>query len=468
MAATATKQRARILIVDDDDRETAELRSSLSPRFSCEVASSGETGLAAFGSNPFDVIVASTILTGMSALDLLDSVRQQRPDIAFILIGDDAGVSSAIEAGKRGAHDYILRPIDDGALGRSVDRAVAQLDARHQGVERLAKSLSGGSEPAIIGSSIRLAETLDAADRVAHSAAPVLLVGETGTGKDLLAQRIHARGPRRQRPFVVVNAGAIPATLLDSELFGHVAGAFTGATRARKGLVAEADGGTLFLDEIADLPIELQGRLLRVLESSAIRSVGADHERQVDVRFLAATQRDLSLAVRERTFREDLYFRLNVLAIHVPPLRDRREDLPALIAYFFDSARARNPRSPVEEISPAAYEELLRSTWPGNVRELQGFVERLVVLGKGRRIERADVELIGAPFDISESPLSSGSSPKSSGSSSSGSQELSSLRDVTTKHVETVLTSTGGDKARAAAILGIDVSTLYRWQRRRP
>ena len=220
----------------------------------------------------------------------------------------------------------------------------------------------------------------------------MLLVGETGTGKDLLAARIHARGPRRHRPYVVVNASAIPATLLDSELFGHVPGAFTGATRARRGLILEADGGTLFLDEIADLPIELQGRMLRVLEAKAIRPVGGDHERQVDVRFVAATHRDLSFAVRQGTFREDLYFRLNVLAIPVPALRERLDDLPALIKYFFDDARAaKRANSPVAEIAPEAHALFMSYAWQGNVRELQACIERLVVLGKTARVEESDV-----------------------------------------------------------------------------
>jgi two-component system, NtrC family, response regulator HydG len=448
----SAKQRPRILIINEDDREADALRAALSPRFSCEIVSEAETGLTAFGSTPFDVVVASSVLTGMSAFDLLDSVREQHPDIAFIVIGDDAGVANVIEAGKRGASDYILRPIDVSLLSGSVSRALAQPDGRQS--SRLSRAALAEAETAIIGTSACIADTLAAVDRVAHSSAPVLLVGETGTGKGLLASRIHARGPRRHRPFVVVDAGAVAATLLDSELFGHVAGAFEGATRVRRGLVAEADGGTLFLDDVDDLPLELQGRLLRVLESSAIRPVGADQARQVDVRFLAATKRDLAHAVSERKFREDLYFRLNALAIDVPPLRDRRDDLPALIAHFFDSARARNPRSLVEEIGPLAHEALLRSDWPGNVRELQGFIERLVVFAKGPRVELPDVEARIVEITIPEG-------------ASAHSTQLGSLRDMTIRHVETVLASTSGDKARAAAILGIDVSTLYRWQRRR-
>jgi two-component system response regulator HydG len=408
---------ARVLIVGPDPRATDQMRSTLASRFACEVVPSGETGLAAFGSQPFDVVVANDPLQGMSGLELLDNVRMQSPETAFILVGDvqeaglSAGLAAAIEAGKRGAYDYIVGPVDDGRLLGCVERAFAQVERRSNR-------------------------------------------GATGTGKDVLAARIHARGPRRHRPFVVIDASAIAAHLLDSELFGHVAGAFTGATRARKGLIAEAEGGTVLLDGIADLPIEQQGRLLRVMESSAVRSVGEDHEHRVDVRFIATTHSDLSDAVRARTFREDLYFRLDVLSIHVPPLRERREDLPALIEYFFDRARARNPRSPVNEIAPAAHRRLVEAEWPGNVRELQGFLERLVVLGKAPRVELSDLDLRRELGSLVGGPQSSG--------------KLSSLREMSTRHVEAVLVSTNGDKARAAAILGVDVSTLYRWQRRPP
>jgi two-component system response regulator HydG len=257
-----------------------------------------------------------------------------------------------------------------------------------------------------------------------------------------------------------VNAGAIPSTLLDSELFGHVAGAFTGATRARRGLIAEAEGGTLFLDEIADLPIELQGRMLRVLEGKGIRPVGGDHERPVDVRFIAATHRDLAFAVRAGKFREDLYFRLNVLAIELPPLRDRRDDLPSLIQYFFDDARARNPRSKVDTLAPEARAMLTSHPWYGNVRELQAMIERLVVLGKSSRVEAADVAAIQAS--------GSGETEIIPPSSSLAAEELTSIREITMRHVARVLAHTGGDKAAAAAILEVDISTLYRWLHRAP
>jgi two-component system response regulator HydG len=445
--------RARVLIVGDDARATNRMRGALSTLYTCEVASFAETGLAVFGSDPFDIVVANDTSDCRSGLELLDTVHKQSPETAFILVGEvgeSGSVASAVEAGKRGAYDYIVGPIDERAVVGRVERAAADLERRRLAAEQAVRH---AAEPTIIGTSDALAHALDAVDRVAHATAPVLLVGESGTGKDAFAQRIHARSPRRHRPYVVINASAIPTTLLDGELFGHAAGALSGSTRARRGLIAEADGGTVYIDEIADIPIEAQGRLLHVIETGRIRPVGADQEQPIDVRFICATHRELSVAVRERGFREDLYFRLSVLAIELPSLRDRRDDLPSLIDHFLERARQRNPRSPVETLAPAAYQRLLAAEWPGNIRELSGIIERLVILGKSARIEARDLDVLRA------------ASPRVAPAAAAAGK-LASLRDVTTRHVETVLASTGGDKPRAAAILGVDVSTLYRWQRK--
>jgi two-component system response regulator HydG len=454
------RRRYRVLVVDDDDRAAAKLQTVLAPHFACDVASSGEAAMNLLSQESIDVMVAHLEhAAGTSGFDLLASSREQSPATKVIVVGTDASATGLLEAGRRGAADYLLSPVDGALLFSSVARALSHLDeAREPGTPLLTpRPFTPGT---IVGTSPALVEALEAADRVAHSSAPVLLIGETGTGKDLLAARIHARGPRRHRPYIVVNAGAIPSTLLDSELFGHVAGAFTGATRARRGLIAEAEGGTLFLDEIADLPIELQGRMLRVLEGKGIRPVGGDHERPVDVRFIAATHRDLAFAVRAGKFREDLYFRLNVLAIELPPLRDRRDDLPSLIQYFFDDARARNPRSKVDTFAPEARAMLTSHPWYGNVRELQAMIERLVVLGKSSRVEAADVAAIQAS--------GSGETEIIPPSSSLAAEELTSIREITMRHVARVLAHTGGDKAAAAAILEVDISTLYRWLHRAP
>ncbi len=436
---------ATVLVVSDEHTGAA-VRSALAHTFACEMATTGDAGLAAFGRGPIDVVVSDESVADIRGLDLLDTIRSRSPTVPFILLGGAGDVESATEAGRRGVFEYVVKPLDGLTLSRCVQRAVV---VRKQ---HLAKGVSDvGSLPGtmIIGSSPRFMATLEAIDRAAQSAAPVLLVGETGTGKDLLAARVHALGARRHRPFVVVNAAALPANLLDSELFGHVAGSFTGATRARRGLIAEADGGTLFLDEIADLPIDLQGRLLRVIESGQVRPVGADHERTVDVRFVAATHCELSVAVAEKRFREDLFHRLNVLAVHVPPLRERTFDVRALIDHFFQRALAKSPRSPVRDFAPAAYERLLHARWPGNVRELSAVVERLVVFGHRPRIELADLENADGALPPAAVP-----------------EEILSLRELSLRHVDAVLAKTGGDKVKAAALLGIDLSTLYRWKRR--
>jgi two-component system response regulator HydG len=286
---------------------------------------------------------------------------------------------------------------------------------------------------------------------IAASAAPVLISGESGSGKDLVAQAVHDEGPRRNRPFVSVNAAALPEALLESELFGHVRGAFTGATEARTGLFATAHGGTLFLDEIGDMPRGLQAKLLRVLEIGEVRPIGSDHVRTVDVRVIAATHRDLSVYIASGQFREDLYFRLNVLPIAVPPLRERRSDIAELAAHFLAKARERMPGSPVRSFGPEALDALERAPWPGNVRELASTVERTVVFGR-----HATVGLEDLPRFTTGPSSDSGTPPA---------RELCTLRRLSEEHVAWVLQQTEGNKPRAAKILGINLSTLYRWQR---
>jgi two-component system response regulator HydG len=434
---------AKVLVVSDEP-VAAVVRRALSHAYACEMALTSDAGLAAFGRTQFSVVVSDERVGDARGLDLLDTLRLRSPLVPFILLGGAGDVDSATEAGRRGVFAYVAKPLDGARLAQTVHRAVVQ---RTQHATRTGDAAATGT--VLVGSSRAFTTVLEDVDRAAQSSAPLLLIGETGTGKDLLAARVHATGPRRHRPYVVVNAAALPATLLDSELFGHVAGSFTGATRARRGMVAEADGGTLFLDEIGDLPLELQGRLLRVIENGRARPVGADHERSVDVRIVAATHRDLSLAVAEHRFREDLYYRLNFLTVRVPPLRERTDDLLALVDHFFQRALARNPRSLVTEIAPEALQSLRRARWPGNVRELSAVVERLVVFGKSARIEVTDLDVPGGGPPLDAAP-----------------DRILSLREMSERHVDAVLAEVGGDKVKAVALLGIDLSTLYRWKRR--
>ncbi len=295
-----------------------------------------------------------------------------------------------------------------------------------------------------------------AIDFVAQSSAPVLITGETGVGKELVARAIHARGARGHRPFVAVNTSAIPQDLLEGELFGHARGAFTGASQARKGLLTEADGGTLLLDEIGDMPFGLQAKLLRVLQFGDVRPLGSDRTHRVDVRVIAATHCDLPALVKEGKFRQDLYYRLNVLPVVVPPLRDRREDIPALAAYFLAEACKRAPRSPVRSLGPDALRVLLDSSWPGIVRELASAIERAVVFGVDEAIDvkhLASVPPISTDASASAWPFPS--------------DAPWTLRQLSTTYTDWVLAETCGNKERAAKILGVDLSTLYRRQRAR-
>jgi two-component system response regulator HydG len=289
-------------------------------------------------------------------------------------------------------------------------------------------------------------------DRVAASTAPVLIMGETGVGKELVAQAIHTRGERRGGPFVAVNTSAVQDDLFESELFGHVRGAFTGAVQARNGLLTEADGGTLFLDEIGDMPLGMQAKLLRVIQFGEVRPVGSDRPHRVDVRVIAATHRDLPAFVRDGRFREDLYFRLNVLPILVPPLRARRDDIPALAQHFLSEARQRSPRTPVRVIGEEALRLLAGAPWPGNVRELASAIERAVVFSSDEVL---------APEHLSPTPAA----PTQTPSWPAMDHAPWTLQRLNHAYTEWVLSQTGGDKPRAAEILGIDLSTLYRWLR---
>ncbi len=293
-----------------------------------------------------------------------------------------------------------------------------------------------------------------AIDGVARSSAPVLVTGETGVGKELVARAIHARSARRSHALVAVNTSAIPAELLEGELFGHARGGFTGAVHARKGLLTEAHGGTLLLDEIGDMSFGLQAKLLRVLQFGEVRPVGSDQVHHVDVRFIALTHRDLRALVKEGRFREDLYFRLDVLSVHVPPLRDHPEDIPVLAEHFLQQACVRAPASPVRSIGRDALHALSGRRWPGNVRELASTIERAVVFGAGELIDTRHFPYVPNAGPAPVWPCAS--------------QSPWTLRQVSHAYADWVLAQTGGDKQRAAAIMGVDLSTLYRWQRRRP
>jgi two-component system response regulator HydG len=444
---------SRVLIVDDD----AEMRQALEEVFSadghgCEVAADALTALEFVERQTFDVVVCDVVMEGMSGLELLDRVKRTHPAVPFIVITGAGGVQQAVEAIKRGAFEYLVKPCGADELRRTVASA---LDKRRHPSESQRISLPPTSvgKPELIGSGLAMRNLQTAIDFVARSSAPVLVTGETGAGKELVARAIHARSDRHPQPFVAVNMSAIPEDLLEAEIFGHVRGAFTGAAQSRKGLFTEADGGTLMLDEIGDMPLSLQAKLLRVLQFGDIRPVGSERTHHVDVRVIAATHRNLPALVKEGRFREDLYFRLDVLPLFVPPLRDHREDIPALAAYFVAEACKRAPLSPVRSIGPDALRMLSEAPWPGNVRELASSIERAVVFGVDEKIDANQLSSVQSTAPPQAWPFPS--------------DAPWTLRRLSRAYTDWVLVETGGNKERASAVLGIDLSTLYRWQRAR-
>jgi two-component system, NtrC family, response regulator HydG len=441
---------SRVLIVDDD----VEMREAVAGLFSadghaCELAGDAIAALEVVDRQTFDAVICDVVMEGMSGLELVDRVKRTHPALPVILITGKGGVSQAVDAVKRGAFEYIVKPFRGDELRRIVASAI---DGRQHPVESVRLSLPhpvGKAE--IVGNAPAIRALQTAIDFVARSSAPVLVTGETGSGKELVARAIHDRSSRAHHPFVAVNMSAIPEELLEAEIFGHVRGAFTGAAQPRKGLFTEADGGTLLLDEIGDMSIGLQVKLLRVLQSGDVRPVGSDRTHHVDVRVIAATHRDLPKLVKEGRFREDLFFRLDVLSVFVPPLREHREDIPALAAYFLAQACQRAPLSPVRSIGPDALRVLSDADWPGNVRELSSSIERAVVFGVDEMIDSDQLSVArGGP------PAPAWPFPR---------HAPWTLRHLSRTYAEWVLAEADGNKERAAEILGIDLSTLYRWQR---
>jgi two-component system, NtrC family, response regulator HydG len=447
---------ARVLVVDDDP----DSREALGLVFSgdsgtCELVGSAADALEVLAQGAFDVVVCDVRMEGMNGLELLDRVRRTQPSLPFVMISGAAKVHDAVDAMKRGAFEYVMKPFDADklrtAVGGAIGERLRQLGSDDDKRPSPPPPALGNCELIGPGSAMRALHA--SIDQVADSSAPVLITGETGVGKELVARAIHARSDRRSRTFIAVNTSAVQDDLFESEVFGHVRGAFTGAAQSRRGLLTEADGGTLLLDEIGDMPMSMQSKLLRVLQFGEVRPVGSDKVHYVDVRIVAATHRDLPALVREGRFREDLYFRLNVLPIFVPPLRDRREDIPALVAHFLAEARRRAPRSPVRSVGDEAMRALAEGQWAGNIRELASAIERAVVFSNDASLGPQHLHAI-APSHRPELPWP--------GASPDPPWTLKHLNDTYTMWV---LGQTEGDKHRAAEILGIDLSTLYRWQR---
>jgi two-component system response regulator HydG len=446
--ASAAPER-RVLVVDDDHALAETIAEGLSDRgFVAITAGSSAEAAKRLGEEPFDALVTDLRMPGVDGLTLLSVARRVAPGCPVVMMTAYSAVDSAVESIRRGAYHYLTKPFKVDELALFLERAVDETRLRREALtlkRTLKERFALGN---LIGPSGAMREVSDLVVRVADAGVPVLLLGETGTGKGVVARAIHAEGGRAGSPFVTVNCAALPENLLESELFGHMKGAFTGATSRRVGLFEEAHGGSLFLDEIGEMPGALQAKLLDVLERGVIRPVGSSKETEVDVRIIAATHRDLRERVTSGAFRQDLLYRLEVVTIEIPPLRHRRDDIPALIEHFLAESKARQVKSYVERIGAGAMRRLLEHSWPGNVRELENVVERLVLLGRGPEIQPEELPAtIGAKRDAPHAFTG----------------EVLPLRDIQRRYVAWAFEQLGGRKARAAEKLGVDVKTLARW-----
>jgi len=438
----------RILIVDDD-HETCRFMAELldQPGREFEVAYDPDTALALARSKPFDLVISDINLNAsITGLDVLRAFKAANPAGAVVLISGFGTLETAIDAVRAGAFDYISKPFNIGEVKAIVERALKQPPAFP--VDRAQVREAG--VPGLIGRTAPMLDVYKQIARAADAVAPVLVVGESGTGKELVARAIHSHGDRASRPFVPINCGAITETLLESELFGHTRGSFTGAVADAKGIFEQANGGTVLLDEIGETSPALQVKLLRVLEEGEVRPVGASRPVKVDVRVIAATNIDLQRSVAEQRFRQDLYYRLSVIVIHVPPLRERRADIPLLVEQFLANACGRLGRH--VDIAPAAMDMLVRHTWVGNVRELENAVERLVLFSRGAVVDVADLPAVmsSVPAPVEQHLF----------------EDLPPLDEIERRYLVHVLEAVRGNRTRAAEVMGIDRRTLYRMAER--
>jgi len=439
---------ASILVVEDEEKMRELLQKILlTEGYLVQTASNGSAALSMIEEHSFDIVLTDVKMPGLGGIELLKAVRGISKETYVIIMTAFGTIDSAVEAMKQGAYDYISKPFKMDEIRILMNKILDEKALRHE-VNSLRREVNRRYQYSnIIGKSKGMQEIFELIERVSDGKSTVLIQGRSGTGKELVAKAIHYNGPRKDKPFMAVNCSAIPETLLESELFGHVKGAFTGAVTTKTGLFEEADGGTLFLDEIGDLSLSMQVKLLRVLQEREIKPVGGTESKKIDIRLITATHQDLAEKIRQGTFREALYYRLNVINIIIPPLKDRPEDIPLLARHFLNLYAKENNRSGMT-VSREVLEAFINYPWTGNVRELENIIERAVILCKGNEITLEDLP----PHFLKESRESLEKTDLSS----------LSLDEVEKEHIQRVLESVGGHKMKAAEILKIDRRTLYR------
>jgi DNA-binding NtrC family response regulator len=435
-----------ILIVDDEDATRALCRDiAVEMGLEVHTASTTNEALELLEQSPLDIVVTDLKVPQLGGLELLKRISAAQPNTSVMVLTQYGTIETAVTATRLGAKDYVTKPFHVEELRAKIERLIQSVELDHENRVLREQLRTRPGFGGLIGVSAKMQRLYKMIEKVSQHNYPVLILGESGTGKELVARSIHYMGVRQKKPFVPVDCSGLVPTLIESELFGYVKGAFTGAQHARAGLLETGNGGTVFLDEIGDLPVDLQAKLLRALQEREIRPVGATDRVRIDIRIIAATNRDLESAIRTGGFRQDLYFRLNVVQLKLPPLRERKSDIPLLVNSFLE--KFSDPQRPLRTISEDAMRRLMAYDWPGNVRELENAVERAVALGSGPILHMGDLP----------SNLQQGGSDKSLDS-----DELTTLDEMERRAILRALRETNGDKLAAARLLGIGKTTLYR------
>ena len=444
-----------ILIVDDEDAQRSILKGYLEKKgYKIYSASSGTAGIKTVQNNLIDIVLSDFKMPDKTGLEVLEDVKKINPETSFVILTAYGTIEDAVKAMRLGAFDYISKPVDLDELDLMIERIIEHNNLKSE-IQILKNQLKEKFKiDSFISHSAKMEEVLSVAARAADSKATILITGESGTGKEVLAKSIHYVSPRKEKPFIAVNIPALPETLLESELFGHEKGAFTGADKAKKGRFELADGGTIFLDEIGDIPINLQVKLLRVLQEHQIERVGSSENINIDVRIMAATHQNLEEKIKDGSFREDLYYRLNIVSLHIPPLRERREDILPLIDYFIEKYAKENNRNKLT-LSKEAVDSLIKYNFPGNVRELENIIERAVVLCRSEAITLNDLPNVVKGFKgEKEIPqIETGSL-------------IDQVEELEKKLIFDALSSANGNQSQAGRILGLTERNLrYKMQK---
>jgi two-component system response regulator HydG len=446
-------QQIRVLVVDDDEPHAVAVAESLERvGYDCVVANSGAEGLRLIEEQVFDIVITDLIMEGVGGLEVLSKAKRELPDAEVVILTGHSTIKTAVTAMQAGASTYLTKPLDINELRTVADKASQSQRLQRSNIELRKQLHERFGFEGVIGNSAAMHAVVAKLRQIAPTSASVLITGESGTGKELVAKALHVNSPRHNKPFVPLNCAELSEHVLESELFGHVKGAFTGADRDRVGRFQYANGGTLFLDEIGDMPASIQIKLLRVLESGEIVRVGTNEPTKVNVRLISATHRDLADAISEGKFRQDLFHRLKVVSVKLPPLRERREDIPLLIEHFLRELSAAHGKT-ITTVTPAVRKTILAYTWPGNVRELKNTIESMIVI---------DFDGVLDVDDLTEELQAAGSPGRSDGHPGSDSLIGKPLEEIERHYIVETLKLTEGNREEAARLLNIGERTLYR------